>query len=122
MRLDKWLWAARFYRNRALAVEAINGGHVHVNGQRVKPSKPIRPGDEIAITRGSYRWQVTVDGLAVRRGSASEACKLYTEQADSLRQREMLQAESRLSAPAPTRRPDKRQRRKIIRFVNLRDQ
>jgi ribosome-associated heat shock protein Hsp15 len=90
--------------------------------QRVKPSKPIRPGDEIAITRGSYRWQVTVDGLAVRRGSASEACTLYTEQADSLRQREMLQAESRLSAPAPTRRPDKRQRRKIIRFVNLRDQ
>lgn len=118
VRLDKWLWAARFYRSRALAVEAIHGGHVHLNGQRAKPSKTVRPGDRLAITRGASRWQITVEGLAARRGPAREARKLYIEHPDSIRQREALQAERRLTSPAPARRPDKRQRRRIIRFVN----
>lgn len=121
VRLDKWLWAARFYRSRALAVEAINGGHVHLNGQRAKPSKAVRPGDRLAIRRGTYRWRITIETLAARRGPASEARRLYTEDPDSLRQREALQAERRLASPAPARRPDKRQRRKIIRFVNRHD-
>lgn len=121
MRLDKWLWAARFYRNRSLAVDAINGGHVHLNGQRVKPSKTVRAGDQLTIRRGEYRWQITVEGLATRRGPASEARLLYSEDPDSLRQREAMQAERRLTSPAPARRPDKRQRRRIIRFVNRHD-
>ncbi len=121
-RLDKWLWSARFYKTRSLAVEAINGGHVHVNGQRIKPAKTIRVGDAIVITKGQYQWRLVVDALAQRRGPATEARQLYIEDADSIQQREAMRAEIRLLSPTPAKRPDKRQRRRIIRFINKHDQ
>lgn len=121
-RLDKWLWSARFYKTRILAVEAINGGHVHVNGQRIKPAKTIRVGDAIEITKGQYHWQLVVQALAQWRGPATEARQLYSEDADSIQQREAMRVEYKLMSPAPTKRPDKRQRRRIIRFINKHDQ
>ena len=121
-RLDKWLWSARLYKTRSLAVEAINGGHVHVNGQRIKPARTIRVGDAIVITKGQYQWRLVVDALAQRRGPASEARQLYIEDADSIQQREAMRAEIRLLSPTPAKRPDKRQRRRIIRFINKHDQ
>ena len=117
-RLDKWLWSARFYKTRQLAVDAINGGHVHVNGQRNKPSRLVRRGDEIEISKGPYRWQLVIEALAQRRGPASVAQSLYSERPESRQQRETMRAERKLDTPAPAKRPDKRQRRKIIRFLN----
>ena len=117
-RLDKWLWSARFYKTRQLAVDAINGGHVHVNGQHTKPSRLVRRGDEIEISKGRYRWQLVIEALAQRRGPASEARSLYSERPESRQQRETMRAERKLVTPAPAKRPDKRQRRKIIRFLN----
>ena len=121
-RLDKWLWSARFYKTRSLAVDAINGGHVHVNGQRIKPAKTIRVGDEIEISKGQYHWRFEVTALAQRRGPAEEARQLYLEDVNSIQQRENLRAEKKLLSPAPSKRPDKRQRRRIIRFINKHDQ
>lgn len=121
-RLDKWLWSARFYKTRILAVEAINGGHVHVNGQRIKPARTIRVGDTIVITKDQYHWRLVVQALAKRRGPATEARRLYSEDADSIQQREVMRAETKLMSPVPTKRPDKRQRRRIIRFINKHDQ
>jgi ribosome-associated heat shock protein Hsp15 len=121
-RLDKWLWSARFYKTRGLAVEAINGGHVHVNGQRIKPAKTIRIGDIIEITKDQYLWRLEVQALAQRRGPSREAQQLYVEDVDSIQQRAAIRAEKKLLSPAPTKRPDKRQRRRIIRFINKHDQ
>jgi ribosome-associated heat shock protein Hsp15 len=121
-RLDKWLWSARFYKTRGLAVEAINGGHVHVNGQRIKPAKTIRIGDIIEITKDQYLWRLEVQALAQRRGPSREAQQLYVEDVDSIQQRVAIRAEKKLLSPAPTKRPDKRQRRRIIRFINKHDQ
>jgi len=124
MRLDKWLWAARFFKTRKLATEAISGGKVHRGGRRVKPSQLVQIGDELEITRGAYRYTVTIDGLNKQRGPASVAQTLYTESADSLRAREQLSAEMRVLAaqtPSPQHRPDKRSRRKIIRFTRKQD-
>ncbi|WP_303906843.1 RNA-binding S4 domain-containing protein [Thiohalomonas denitrificans] len=119
VRLDKWLWAARFFKTRPQATEAINGGHVHLNGGRVKPSRSVRAGDELTITKGTTRFDIVVTGLSGRRGPASEAQKLYDETEESCKRR-VTQAENRrlLAAgePRPERRPDKRQRRHIIRF------
>ncbi len=120
-RLDKWLWCARFYKTRALAVAAIQGGHVHVNGQRVKPSKAIRPGDRLRITHGADEWHLTIDALAKRRGPAPEAQTLYNEDEHSRQRREALRAQRRLTTPRPAKRPDKRDRRRIIRFRNIHD-
>lgn len=119
-RLDKWLWAARFYKTRALAVEAVSGGKVHVNGARVKPSRSVQAGDRLSITRGEYVYEIEVKALCPRRGPAKEAQLLYEESADSINTRQSLAEERRLqraSQPAPQRRPDKRSRRKIIRFT-----
>jgi len=121
-RLDKWLWSARFYKTRIQAVEAINGGHVHVNGQRIKPARTIRVGDAIVITKDQYHWRLVVEALAQRRGPATEARRLYSEDVDSIQQRETIRAETRLVSPTPTKRPDKRQRRRLIRFINKHDQ
>ncbi|MEA2321055.1 MAG: ribosome-associated heat shock protein Hsp15, partial [Solirubrobacteraceae bacterium] len=79
MRLDKWLWAARLVKTRGLAVEAVNGGRVQLNGQRAKPSKDVRPGDRLEITIGQLRRTVVIQGTAPRRGPASEAALLYEE-------------------------------------------
>lgn len=118
-RIDKWLWMARFYKSRALALEAIKGGHVHIDGTRVKPSRPVSIGDVIGITRGLYRWEITVDALATRRGPAAEAKLLYHESEQSQAEREVKRLHYKMSAPiAPAKKPDKRGRNKIIRFIN----
>jgi len=120
MRLDKWLWAARFFKTRALATEAVNGGKVHRAGSRAKPSQAIQVGDELEITRGPYRYSIVVDGLMKQRGPASVATTLYTESDASLSARNKLSEQMRLHAaqtPSPDRRPDKRSRRRIIRFT-----
>lgn len=121
VRLDKWLWAARFYKTRALAVEAVNGGHVHVNGQRVKPSRDVHVCDELKISKTPYVFVISVRALSNKRGSATIAQTLYEEHTESIQQRQQLHEQRKLLAaanPQPARRPDKRERRKIIRFVN----
>ena len=120
-RLDKWLWAARFYKTRPLASEAINGGHVHLNGKRVKPSRLVQVGDELKINKTPFSFVLTVKALSIRRGPAKEAQKLYEEHLESIQKRESLAEQRKLNAeqfPAAERRPDKRDRRRIIRFKN----
>jgi len=121
VRLDKWLWAARFFKTRALATEAINGGHVHLNGSRPKPSRPLLVGDELTIRRGQDEYKVVVRELSQKRGPATVAQQLYEESEESLLRREELREQRRLqaaAAPHPAKRPDKKGRRKIIRFIN----
>ncbi|MDZ7662439.1 RNA-binding S4 domain-containing protein [Thiohalophilus sp.] len=125
MRLDKWLWAARFYKTRAQAMEAINGGHVRLNGQRAKPGAALQIGDQITVRKPSLRFELTVQALSQRRGPANVAQQLYKEHAESIVRRETEQAARKEQArlnPRPKRKPDKRERRKIIRFVNKYDQ
>ncbi len=123
-RLDKWLWAARFYRTRALAVEAINGGHVHVNGLRVKPSRNVNLGDKMRITKGATVFTLVVRAVSIKRGPAIQARSLYEENEQSLRLRERQAADRKLAASScgPKKRPDKRARRRIIRFINKNQQ
>ena len=116
VRVDKWLWAARMTKTRGLAAEAVRGGRVEVNGQRVKPAKEIRPGDRIVITTGPYRRELDVLALAERRVSAAEAALLYAETPESVAARERTAAERRLAAaplPQPGGRPTKRDRRRL---------
>ncbi len=123
VRIDKWLWAARIVKTRALAAEAVKGGRVHVNGQAVKPSKDLRPGDRLEITLGQVRLAVVVRGTAERRGPAAEAQLLYEETGESRAARERLAAERRLagaqSADLGTR-PTKRDRRRYERTAGSR--
>jgi ribosome-associated heat shock protein Hsp15 len=119
MRVDKWLWAARFYKTRSLAVAAINGGKVHVNGSRIKPSRRVAPGDRLHISKGPYRFEINVDRLCRQRRPAEEARALYTESADSAAERHALYRQRKLEGHAARhrdRRPDKRTRRLIHRF------
>lgn len=119
IRLDKWLWAARFFKTRALATEAINGGKVHVNQARVKPSRAVHIGDVLEIRRGYDEYKIIVKDLSDRRGPAREAVLLYEETADSIARREKLAEQRRLRAlasPQPEHRPNKKERRHIIRF------
>jgi len=119
VRLDKWLWAARFFKSRSLAAEAAQGGKVHVQGNRVKPARDIRVGDELTIRRGAYEWVVTVKGLAERRGPAKEAALLYEETAESVRNREAARARVQAEGPPPfysRGRPTKRDRRELERL------
>lgn len=119
IRLDKWLWAARFFKTRKLATEAIQGGHVHVNGNRVKPSRQIAVDDEMVITKGLYKFSIKVLELAEKRGSASIARTLYVESPDSIQLRaDLAQLHKTQAVLAPVKRPDKRERAKIIRFKN----
>ena len=90
VRLDKWLWAARFYKTRALAAEAIGGGKVQVNGDRVKRAKPLQEGDEVRIRQGPYEQLVVVQALSDRRGPAAQAAALYEERPESVAAREAL--------------------------------
>lgn len=116
VRIDKWLWAARLFKTRALAAEAVKGGRVQVDGQRVKPSKDLRPGDELEVTLGQTRLTLVVRALSARRGPASEAALLYDETPDSRAARERAAAERRLAAaPQPEQgaRPTKRDRRRF---------
>ena len=123
MRIDKWLWAARFYKTRSLASDAVDGGHVEVNGERAKPSKQLREGDELRIRLNQNTHVVHVRALSDRRGPASVARELYAETDASRVERERL-AEQRRLAPPPAYeeggRPSKRDRRDMAR-VKRRD-
>ena len=116
MRIDKWLWAARFFKTRSAATEAVLGGHVHVGGVRVKPAKEIRVGDTLEIRRGELRWAVVVTGVADRRGPATVAATLYEETPESLAARERERLQRRLTRPLGAdlgARPTKQARRRI---------
>jgi ribosome-associated heat shock protein Hsp15 len=116
VRVDKWLWAARFFKTRALATDAVNGGHVHVNGERSKPAHPIKPGDVLKITKAATTFEITVTALAQRRGTATAAQALYREDPASLARRQQQSMSHKLNAmsnPRPSKRPDKRQRRQL---------
>jgi len=116
VRIDKWLWAARFFKTRGAATEAVVGGKVQVNGARVKPARDVVTGDRLEITRGQQRWTVVVTGIAVRRGPASVAATLYEETPESIAERERHTAERRLAKPLGadlTARPTKRDRRRL---------
>lgn len=119
MRLDKWLWAARFFKTRSMASAEVDGGHVEVNGERAKPAKQVRIGDELRIRINQYTHVVHVRGLSDRRGPASAARALYEETEGSRRERERL-AEQRRLAPSPAYedggRPTKRDRRDMSRI------
>lgn len=116
VRIDKWLWAARFFKTRSAATEAVQGGKVHVNGARAKPARDVRPGDTVEVTVGDTPFTVEVTGLAERRGTAAQAALLYTETPESRARRERLR-EVRRMAPPPgadmAGRPSKRDRRRM---------
>jgi ribosome-associated heat shock protein Hsp15 len=116
VRIDKWLWAARFFRTRAAATGAVLGGQVQVNGLRVKPARVVAPGDRLEVTRGEQRWTVLVTGLAEKRGPASVAATLYEETPESAAERERRQDQRRLARPIGadlSARPTKRDRRRL---------
>ena len=123
LRLDRWLWAARFFKTRSLAQQAIAGGHVHLNGQRVKAARAVRPGDQLEITRGEERFEVRVVALAARRGPAAVARSLYEETEESAAARAAAQQLRRDLAGSrpPASRPDKRDRRRLISFTKTFD-
>jgi ribosome-associated heat shock protein Hsp15 len=120
VRLDKWLWAARFYKTRKLAAEAIAGGKVHVNNQRAKPGKEIRLGTNLMISKDQYRWDIAVTALNNQRRPAKEAILLYEETAESYAKRQqqiLLQREQRELFPSEhVHKPNKKERRLIHRF------
>jgi ribosome-associated heat shock protein Hsp15 len=120
VRIDKWLWAARFFKTRALAREAVAGGKVAFNGTRVKPGRVVAKGDELRIQRGEETLTVHVLVCSSRRGPAPEAQKLYRETDESAAQRAVVAAQKallRAEKAGRERRPDKRQRRQIINFT-----
>ena len=120
-RFDKWLWAARFYKTRSLAAQAIEAGQVRLNEERVKPAHVVRPGDAVTVRKGSTVWDVRVIALSDRRGSAQAAALLYAETPDSIkaREEEALRRKAALqSDPRFAGRPTKRERRKLEDFLN----
>ncbi|TAL48221.1 MAG: RNA-binding protein [Methylovulum sp.] len=121
IRLDKWLWAARFFKTRKLAADAIAGGKVHVNNQRSKPGKEIRLGAVLTISKDMYRWELTVTALSSQRRPAQEAALLYEESPESHAKRQqqaMLQREQRelFAYSGQDHKPNKKERRLIHRF------
>ena len=120
VRIDKWLWAARFFKTRSLASQAVDGGKIQLNGQRVKPAKDVKPGDELLIRVAELEWTVSVVALSERRGPAEAARKLYIESEASQARRQAAIEMRRLQA-VPVReergRPTKRDRRLIRRFT-----
>jgi ribosome-associated heat shock protein Hsp15 len=120
IRLDKWLWAARFFKTRSLAAEAIAGGKVEINGERAKPSRLVRLGDKLEIRRGPYEWTIAVIAISRLRGPAQKAQLLYDESEESVHKREVTMAQMKLERPpdfdAPGR-PSKRDRREIAKFT-----
>jgi ribosome-associated heat shock protein Hsp15 len=116
VRVDKWLWAARFFKTRSAATEAVLGGRVHVNDARVKPAKEVRVGDTVVVTVRAVRRTVSVTGLSDRRGSATVAATLYDESAESIAAREQAALERRLARPVGSdlgTRPTKLDRRRL---------
>jgi len=121
VRIDKWLWAARFYKTRSMAAQAVSGGKIHVNGARIKPARMVQTGDELRIRRGEVEFTVIVQGVTGKRRPAKEAQMLYKETEASLLQREEMREQKHLAAAArmygPMKRPDKRARRQIRSFT-----
>jgi len=120
IRIDKWLWAARFFKTRSLAADAVTGGKIDVNGARAKPSRIMRLGDKLSIRRGPYESTIVVKGLAKLRGPASEAQLLYEETEESIRRRELTSAQLKLERPPEfdsPGRPSKKDRRAVLRFT-----
>lgn len=121
VRFDKWLWAARFYRTRQLAAQAIASGQAHIDGARVKPAHALKPGARVELRRDGFSWNIVVIALSDRRGSATEAAKLYAEAPESIAAREHERARRKSAAASVPRwpgRPTKRQRRKLQAFLN----
>lgn len=120
IRIDKWLWAARFFKTRSLAAEAVSGGKVEIDGARARPSRAVRLGSQISVRRGPYEWVVIVKGMAKNRGPASQAQLLYEENDESMRRRQEIAAQLKLERPpefdAPGR-PSKKDRRVMQRFT-----
>jgi ribosome-associated heat shock protein Hsp15 len=116
LRIDKWLWCARFFKSRSLAQQAVDGGHVQVNGERAKASRQVKVGDRLRITRERERFEVEVVGIPERRGPATEARTHYAESAESEAARAAVREFNRLTAPVASGRPDKRERRDLLRF------
>jgi len=120
IRLDKWLWAARFYKTRAIASQAVTGGKVHLQGQRIKPSRPVKINDCYQISRGQERFEVIVSAISGKRGPAKIAQTLYVETEESKKQRESEAEKRKLAAmqrPSSDYRPNKQERRKIRQFT-----
>jgi ribosome-associated heat shock protein Hsp15 len=120
VRFDKWLWAARFYKTRSLAAQAIESGRARVADERVKPARLLKLGERVELRKSGLRWQLEVTALSDRRGAALEAAKLYRESAASLAAREAEIANRKaaaLTAPTSTGRPTKRERRKLQEFL-----
>lgn len=118
-RLDKWLWCARFFKTRSLASQAVTGGRVHLNGERVKAAHVIRMGDRVSLNLDGLNAEYDVLALLARRGPAPEARAAYAETPDSVARREKFREQRRLadlSRPRPDTRPDKRERRKLMKF------
>ena len=119
VRLDKWLWAARIYKTRALAREMIEGGKVHYNGQRSKPGKVVELNATLLLRQGNDERTIVVKGITEQRRPASEAVALYEETAESIEKREKMALARKMNAltmPHPDRRPDKKERRDLMRF------
>lgn len=121
IRLDKWLWAARFFKTRKLAAEAISGGKVHVNDQRAKPGKEVKIGAMLSISKDNYRWDITIIAINGQRRSAKEAVLLYEESAESLAKREQQIIQNReqrelFDFSGKDHKPNKKERRLIHRF------
>ena len=120
-RIDKWLWAARFFKTRQLAADAVSGGKVHVNGQRCKPGKDVKIGDVVSVSKDRYVWEVSVTALTKQRRAAKEAVLMYSEDqasADNRQQQIELhkQQQAMLHPSEREHRPNKKQRRQIHRF------
>ncbi|WP_218057679.1 ribosome-associated heat shock protein Hsp15 [Gilliamella sp. Fer4-1] len=125
VRLDKWLWAARFYKSRSLAREMVEGGKVHYNGQRSKPSKTVEVGAILTLRQGLDQKTIQILAISEQRKTATEAQQLYLETADSIVKREAMAQARKLNAltmPHPDRRPDKKERRDLIKFKYNRQQ
>ncbi|OCG16540.1 heat-shock protein [Gilliamella sp. HK2] len=125
VRLDKWLWAARFYKSRSLAREMVEGGKVHYNGQRSKPSKIVEVGAILTLRQGLDQKTIQILAISEQRKTATEAQQLYLETADSIVKREAMAQARKLNAltmPHPDRRPDKKERRDLIKFKYNRQQ
>jgi ribosome-associated heat shock protein Hsp15 len=124
IRLDKWLWTARFFKTRKLAADAISGGKVHVNNQRTKPGKDIKPGALLSINKDGLRWDITITALSNQRRQAKEAVLLYEETAESLakRQQQMIQQREQrelFDFSGQDHKPNKKERRLIHRFKQV---
>ena len=116
IRIDKWLWAARFYKTRSIATKAVEGGRVHINGQRVKSSYRVKINGVLLITRPDFRQEIIVSDISGTRRSASEAQKLYRESEESVAQRELTAAQRKIlnqGLPRTFKKPNKHERQKI---------